>query len=231
MSDKKKKAEQDGILESSEVLAQELTKAEHFLESNKKIVFIVGGVLAAAILIFIGGKFYLNSQNQLAQRDMFQAEYYFQMDSLNLALNGDGNYYGFLDIIDEYAMTDAANLANFYAGACYLKQGEFESALDHLKKFGADDFLIQARAYALIGDAYMEMGDYGSAANYYNKAANYNSNIDFSPVYLQKAALASEKDGDVKSALENYEAIVSKYYGVAEYQEAKKHAARLKGML
>ena len=42
---------------------------------------------------------------------MFQAVYYFEADSLDRGLNGDGNNLGFLDIIDEYGITDAANLS------------------------------------------------------------------------------------------------------------------------
>ncbi len=41
------------------------------------------------------GKLYLNNRNDEAQSQMYQAERYLEMDSLSLALNGDGNYLGF----------------------------------------------------------------------------------------------------------------------------------------
>jgi hypothetical protein len=56
---------------------------------------------------------------------MFQAVRYFESDSLNLALNGDGNNLGFLQIVEDYSGTKAGNLANYYAGVIYLKQGNF----------------------------------------------------------------------------------------------------------
>ncbi|WP_109832443.1 tetratricopeptide repeat protein [Reichenbachiella versicolor] len=231
MSDKKKNEEQEHIYDSSEALAQELSKAEHFVEQNKKLVLTIGSVIAAIILIFLGGKYYISSQNTIAQQELFQAVYYFEADSLDLALNGDGNNYGLLDIVSEYGMTDAANVASFYAGTAYLKQGDFESALEYLNKFSSSDYLVQARAYSLIGDAHMELGDFGKAASMYEKAAGYNANKEFSPIYLQKAAIANERNGDAKAALANYESIVSDFFGATEYQDAKKHAARLRGLL
>ena len=50
-------------------------------------------------------------------------------DSMNLALNGDGNIYGFLKIIDKYGSTNAGNLAKFYAGRILIGNGEFEKGL------------------------------------------------------------------------------------------------------
>lgn len=231
MSDKNQKEEQDGVFESSEVLAQELSKAEQFVEENKKLVFTIGGAIAVVILGFVLGKYYISSQNETAQKELFQAVYYFESDSLNLALNGDGNNYGLLDIIDEYGMTEAANVANFYAGTAYLKQGDFDAALEHLGSFSSSDYLVQARAYSLMGDTYMELGDFDKAANYFEKAASDNPNKEFSPIYLQKAAIANEKGGDAKAALSNYEMILSDYFGATEYNDAKKHAARLKGLM
>lgn len=55
------------------------------------------------------------------------------MDSVNLALNGDGMNWGFLRVIDKYGGTKAGNLANFYAGDCYIKLNENEKAIKYLK--------------------------------------------------------------------------------------------------
>ena len=82
---------------------------------------------------------------------MFQAIYYFEADSLDLALNGDGNKLGFKDISEEYAITQAGNLANFYAGAAYLKQGKFKLALIYLNDFSSDDLLGRIFSSFCIG--------------------------------------------------------------------------------
>lgn len=233
MTKKRKTTEDhsDNLFENPEALAEQLGRSEQFIEQNKKVVFGIGSVLLAILVAFVLGKYYLGSQNENAQRDLFQAVYYFEADSLGLALNGDGNNYGFLEIIDEYAMTDAANLANFYAGATYLKMGDFDNAIRYLSDFSASDFLVQARAYSLIGEAHMELGNFTEAANFFEKAANYNANKEFSPTYLEKAAIANETSGNLQGALDNYQSILDEYFGVPEYQNAKKHAARLKGLL
>lgn len=217
------------ILENPEALAGQISKTEEFVTKNKGLVFGVGAVLALIVAGFFGYQYYKNSQNTKAQNEMFQAVHYFESDSLDLALNGDGNNLGFLDIIEEYGVSDAANLANFYAGAAYLKKGNYESAIEYLENFSADDLLVQARAYSLIGDAHMEKGDYEKAASFYKKAARYEPNKYFSPRYLLKAALAYEKNNNSEAAIEAYDTIINKYWDSNEFQTAKKYKARLTG--
>jgi len=172
----KKEEHKHELLENPEALKEKLEGAENWIEQNPKIV--VG--IAAAILILVGGYFafnyYKNNQDVLAQKEMFQAVYYFEADSLDKALNGDGNNLGFLQIIDEFGITDAANLANYYAGVTYLKQGKYELARLYLEDFSASDLLIQARAYCLVGDSFMEEEKYDDAAKFYSKAANHKPN-------------------------------------------------------
>lgn len=223
----KKEEHKHELLENPEALKEKLAGAENWLESNPKIVIGV----ALAILLTVGGyfgfQFYKNSQNEQAQNEMFQAVFYFEADSLDKALNGDGNNLGFLAIIDDYGITDAANLANYYAGVCYLKQGKFELARLYLEDFSSSDLLVQARAYSLLGDTYMEEQKYEDAAAYYKKAANYKPNKYFSPAYLMKEALAYEKLNENDKAREAYEKIINQYWDSDEYQEAKKLKARL----
>jgi TolA-binding protein len=223
----KKEEHKHELLENPEALKERLEGAENWIEQNPKTV--VG--IAAAILIIVGGYFafnyYKNNQNEIAQSEMFQAVYYFEADSLDKALNGDGNNLGFLQIMDEFGITDAANLANYYAGVSYLKKGNFEAARLHLEDFSSNDLLIQARAYSLIGDSYMEEANYDEAARYYNKAANYKPNKFFSPGYLMKEALAYEKLNQNEKARETYDKIITQYWESEEYQNARKYKARL----
>ncbi len=222
-----KKEENKELLENPEVIKQKLEGAEHWIEENPKIVF---GLLGAIVLI-IGGYFgyrhWIGSQDDQAQKDMFQAIRYFEADSLNLALNGDGNNLGFLQIIDDYSMTDAGKLANFYVGFIYLKQGKFKPAILYLEDFKAKDLLVQARAYSLIGDAYMELKEYEKAVTYYNQAADYKPNKFFSPAYLMKAAIAYEKLNQNEKARQVYQKIIDQYWDSNEFQEARKAKARL----
>jgi TolA-binding protein len=224
-----KKKEKEELLESPEALAEKLEGAEHWLEENSKLVFGVAGVALLIVAGYFGFNYYKSSQDAQAQKEMFQAIYYFEADSLSQALNGDGNNLGFIDIIDEYKYSDAANLAHFYAGVAFLKQGKYEAARLYLQDFKSKDLLVQARAYSLIGDAYMEEEKFNDAVTYYNKAANYKPNKFFTPAYLMKAALAYEKLNQTEKAKEVYDKIINQYWESSEYQNARKFKARLEG--
>lgn len=225
----KKEEHKHELLENPEAIKETLIDAETWMERNPKTIVGIG----LAVLLVVGGYFgfqyYKNSQNEEAQREMFQAVYYFEQDSLDLALNGDGNNLGFKEIIEEFGITDAGRLANYYAGVIHLKQGRYEAARLHLEDFSSDDLLVQARAYSLIGDTYMEEGKYEDAAKYYNKAAGYKPNKYFSPGYLLKEALAYEKLNQNDKAIEVYDRIINEFWESAEYQTARKFKARLGG--
>lgn len=223
----KKEEHKHELLENPEALKEKLAGAENWMESNPKTVF---GLMIAVLLIvggYFGFHYYKESQNKLAQKEMFQAVFYFEADSLDQALNGDGNNLGLLAIIDDYGITEAANLANYYAGVAYLKQGKFELARLYLEDFSSSDLLVQARAYSLVGDTYMEENNYADAATYYGKAANYKPNRYFSPAYLMKEALAYEKLNQNDKAKETYEKVITQYSESGEYQNARKFKARL----
>ena len=227
---KKKEEKGSDLLENPAVLAEKLTKTEQFLEQNRKIVIAVIGGLAVIVSAFFLYRYYVSNQDNQAQIDMFQAVYYFEADSLQKALNGDGNNYGFLDIIDSYSITKTGNLANYYAGVSYLKLGEFQKAIDYLSSFSSDDLVVQSRAYSLIGDAYMELGDYHEAAGYYERAADHKPNQYVSPLYLIKAATAYEKLTDFEKAAGCYGNIIDKYPESSEFNNARKQKARLEGL-
>ena len=106
-----KKSDQNELIENPEVLAEKIVPGEDFLKSNSKIL---AGVLAVAVVLIGGILFFqynTQQQNEKAQAEMFQAVYFFEQDSVDFALNGDGINKGFLNIIESYPRTDAANLA------------------------------------------------------------------------------------------------------------------------
>lgn len=225
-----KKAHQNDLLENPEVLADRIEKGEDFLKKNSKIL---AGVLAAAVVLIGGILFFqINTQNQneKAQAEMFQAVYFYEQDSIEFALNGDGINKGFLTIVEDYPRTDAANLAHFYIGSIYLSQKDFQNALTHLEDFSADDYLVQSKAYSLIGDANLELGNIDEAISQYTKAARTNENKFTTPKYLAKLAVAQEEAGKVEDAIKTYTEIEEKYYESFEFAIARKHKARLEGL-
>jgi TolA-binding protein len=223
----KKEEHKHELLENPEALKEKLGGAEKWMEQNPKVIIGLTAIILLAVGGYFGFDYYKKTQNAEAQREMFQAVFYFEADSLDKALNGDGNNLGFLAIIEDYGITDAANLANYYTGVCYLKQSKFELARLYLEDFSSDDLLVQARAFSLVGDTYMEEENFEDAARYYSKAANYEPNKYFSPGYLMKAALAYEKLNQNDMAKEAYDKIITLYWDSEEYQNARKLKARL----
>lgn len=206
---KKKVEHHDSGFESVE---QALTRSEQYIEENKKSLSIIVSV----IVLVVGGyllynKMILTPKELDAQSQIFRAEQYFEADSFQLALEGDGDALGFIEIIDEYSMTNTANLAQYYAGICYLRLGEYDNAIEHLKSFDSNDKMVSVIALGAIGDAYVELGDYKEAISFFEKASSKNKNDLTSAIYLKKLGLTYEATENYQKAVEAYERIKKLY--------------------
>lgn len=220
----KKKETGKGI----ENVEQTLTKTEQFLEQNYKPLLYVLIGLVAVVGIFWLLKMYSGKKNDEAKSQMFMAEQYFGQDSLKLALNGDGNNLGFIDISDQYKMTKSGKLANFYAGACLVHLGQFEEAINYLNKYTLKDDLLAPEAKGLIGDANVELGNTDEGIKYYLEAADMADNSFHTPIYLMKAGMMYESNGKYAEALGLYEKIQDKYPESTEGKSIDKYIARVK---
>lgn len=208
-----------------------LTRTEHFLENNYKTLLTILGILVAVVGLAWLGRMYLNNRNQEAQSQMYQAEKYLEMDSLNLALNGDGNYLGFLDIANDYKYTSAGNLARYSAGICYLHLGNYEEAIEFLEKYSKKDKLIGSLSIGATGDAYVELGDFEKGISKYVEAAEYADNSFNTPLYLMKAAELYELQSNYDDALRLYERIRNDYPESTEGTTIDKYIARVKVLM
>jgi len=207
---------------------QTLTRTEQFLEENYKTLLTVLAVIVVIVGIGWLGKIYLNKRNDEAQSQMYQAERYLEMDSLNLALNGDGNYLGFLDIAKSYKLTQSGNLALYSAGICYLHLGQYQDAIDFLKKYSKKDKVIGSLAIGATGDAFVELGDVDKGISKYIEAADYAKNSFNTPLFLMKAGELYELNGNYPAALKLYERIESEYPESTEGSTIDKYIARAK---
>jgi len=208
-----------------------LSKTEQFIENNQKLLSIIIGVIIILILGYFGyQKLYITPLEKEAKAQMYMAEIYFSKDSVDLALYGDGNYLGFLDIIDEFGASKPGKLANYYAGICFLKKGEFENAIDYLKKFTLKDRMIAPMAAGAIGDAYLELKDYKKAVSYYMEAAEKDDNSFTTPVFLLKAGKVYEIEKEYKKAVSAYERILNDYGMSMEARNIEKDIARAREM-
>lgn len=221
----KKTAQEDNLQE----LESALTKTERFIEENQKIISIVVGAIVIVVAGYLAfNKFYLQPKEKEALSQMFMAENYFEKDSFNLAINGDGNYLGFLDIIDDYGITKSANRAKYYAGISYLHMGQYEEAIDYLKKFKTSDLLLAPVKEGAIGDAMLELGKKEDALSQYKKAYSESENELTTPVYKMKAASLLESMNKYADALKLYEEIKKDFPESAEAATIDKYIARVK---
>jgi predicted negative regulator of RcsB-dependent stress response len=170
------------------------------------LALVVGGWLAYKYLI-------QQPKEKKAAEALFKAEEYFRMDSLNMALKGDGQFPGFEKVAKDYSSTKAGNLAKFYAGVVYLKQGDAKKAADMLDDFDTDAAQIKARAEKLLGDAYADQGKNKEALAQYKKAAtSFEADDAISSEYLFMAAYFADKVmNNKKEAIDLYKQLKKKY--------------------
>lgn len=213
-------------------LGEQFSKAEGFVTENRKSLLIIGGTIVALVLIYFGYQtFIMAPREKEAAEQMFMAERYFEQDSLDKAINGDGNFPGFQEIVDEYGSTKAGNLAKYYLGFAYLRKGQYEQAAESLTEFSSSDEVLSALALSGVADAYLELNNVEEAISYYKKASAKSKDEFTSPIILMKLGMAYENNGDAKKAVETYTKIKTEYVESAEAKDIDKFIARASAKL
>ena len=214
-------------------IASAIGRVEAFIMRNSRSLLTALGVVIIVVGGFFGYKYLVAvPRMEKASAMMFAAEQQFAQDSFKLALNGDGNFAGFLQVIEKYGSTGTGNVARHYAGICYLRLGQYQEALDYLTQYkgSTDDVpsaLLAAQNYGLRGDVYVQMGDYAEAAKSYEKAVATSSDPLTAPYYLKKACEVYEKLGDNAKALAAYEAVEVDYPTSMEARDIQKYIGRI----
>ena len=204
-----------------------LSKTEQYIEDNQKsLMIIIGSIVGIIVLFNVYQKFYIEPLEKDAQIEIYMAELYFQKDSFNLALNGDGQYLGFLDVASDYSSTKVGNLASYYAGICYLQTGDYQNAIEYLEDFSSDDIILYSLALGCAGDAYMELGKTDNAKDSYENAIKNSNNEFTAPRYMMKLAMIHEINGDYEEALDLYQSIKKDFKGSQQGSEIDKYISR-----
>lgn len=221
-------AKHSATAEVFSALDEGASKSEQWVSRNQNYILGVIGVIAVAVLAYLAYmQFIIKPKEESAANEMFYPQQYFdqalvsttEKDSLyNLALNGSEGKYGFLDIIDEYSGTKAANLANYSAGMSYLNTQQYESAIKHLENFSSDDAVLGALAQGGIGDAFMQLGQPEDALSFYERAFAHNANEYTTPLFLYKAGITALELGNNESALKYFERVKEEFSTSTEAQ-------------
>ncbi len=198
------------------------------IKKNQKVLIAALIGIVVGVAGFFGYKEFIQKPNEeKAAAALFRAERWFEIDSLNYVINGDGQNDGALAVVNKFGSTDAGNLAHYYLGMSYLRIGEFDNAVTHLNKFSGKNTPFEYLAYGNLGDAYMELEQMDKGIDAYVKAAGNKDDLFITPLYLLRAGLASQKAGKNEDAIKYFQKIKSEYPNSLQGRDIEKHLATL----
>ena len=203
-----------------------LTGAGKWIEDNANLIsWIVCGIAVVVIGVIAINNYVIKPHAQEASNENAKAEAYFMAGDFDKALKGDdAECIGFEAIADEYKHYQQGKLAALYAGICYYQLGEYEDAAKYLKKFSAKDLTIDPAASQLLGDAYVELGEYSKAASAFEAAAKSGNEL-IAPMSLKKAGIVYLEQGDKRAAKKAFEQVKADYPASTEAQDIDKYIA------
>ena len=205
-----------------------LDTIQAFYENNKQTINTVTTVILVVVVGFFAyTRLYKGPNEEKAATALSYPQLYFQADSLNLALNGDGQHIGFTKIAKKYDGTSAGNLATYYEGICYLKMGDFKNAIKSLKDFNGKGTVLAYQAWGVLGEAYMDNGESAKAIESFKKATGDKNDILTTPMYLYQLGIAYEMGGNANDAKAAFKRIRDEYPRSMQAREIDKELARL----
>lgn len=242
----KTKAERETELEKDSTTAEVFntldegaSRTEAWVEKNQKAILGVIGLVAVLVIgYFVYHEYVQKPKEAEAMNEMYQAQEYWEQaltepakDSLyNLSLQGGEGKYGFIDIIDNYGGTDAANLAQYYAGMAYLSTNKYQEAIKHLDKFSSKDEMLAPLAKGAIGDAFVQLNQNEDALKYYEEAAKMRDNEFTSPRFLLKAGITAMALNQNDKATKHFKKILDDYPTSPEAAKAEIYTGRADAM-
>ena len=226
------------IKEQEALHNEALVKPEAFAMKYRKAIIIA---VAAIIIAVVGGFLYqayvAQPREDKASTALAKGQEYFDAEQFDKALKGDGTgYMGLLNIINDYSSTDAANLANLYAGLCYANLNKWNDAVKYLDAYSpADDAMVSPAAIAALGNAYAHINQLDKAIDNLEKAAEMadkqakdGANNSIAPTFYLQAGILLESQGKKDKALELYKKIKANYVNaqLVQSQEIDKYIER-----
>lgn len=217
---------------------QQFKKEDEQLENVNEVLGTTGqwiedhqnlllGIVAGVVVIVLGfialNNYVIKPKALEASNENAKAVEYFMQGDWEKALNGDdAECIGFEAIADEYAMYQQGELANLYAGICYYQMGQYEDAAAHIKKFSADDVMMDPASHQLLGDAYVQMGELEKAVKAFDAAAKSGNDL-IAPMSLKKAGLVYMELNDNAAAKKCFEQVRDNYPQSQEAQDIDKY--------
>ena len=209
-----------------------------FIKFKKQILIAVVAVIVVIVGLLLYKAYVQAPREDKASTALAKGQQYFNQEQFDKALNGDGaGYAGFVKIASDYSGTDAANLADLYAGLCYANLGKWAEAVTYLEQFSSKgDAMISPSAMAALGNAYANTGNVDKAISTLKKAADMadskaedGTNNSLAPTFLVQAAQLLESQNKNDEALKIYQDVKKKYVNaqVVQSSEIDKYIERV----
>lgn len=213
----KEELEQDMLLDT-------FSRAQSIYDQHKSAIIGAAIVVILAIGGSVGYYFYSASQESKAQQLMADATQAYLNKDYQTALNGSDQELtvGFKQIIDNYSITDAANLATYYAAVCEYNLGEPQQSISYLDEYTLPAGIMGVGPITFRGVVLTDLGKYGKAAQAYVKAAEWDKNDSTSPYNYLEAAKAYREAGDKEQAKKYAQLVLDKYSESPQSTEAQK---------
>lgn len=204
-----------------------LLNMQSWYEKNKKLINTIATVVLVGLVAVIGWRFLNAGKEEKAATQMSFAQRYFEMDSLQKALNGDGQHQGFKNVIKKYGGTKAGNLSKYYAGVISLRTGDFKNAVKYLDDFNGKGTILGRAAAGALGDAHMELGATKKGIEAYEEAASDKEDEILTATYLQRLGMAYEMNKQPEKAKEAYKRVRDEYPTSSQARDIDRYLARL----
>ena len=203
MASNKNKENEKNIVEN---LNEHLTGAEQYIEKKKKVIFWIVGIIIACGAFVLAYLFIFRNPRLNKSFEEYA----------NVELKALGNdsiaTLEYMKVADKYGNNGGGTLAALHAGENLYQQGDYKKAAKYLEKFSTDDAIMQANAYRLLGDCYVNLDDYNKAIKYFDKAiSRSNGNPQITPGVLMKKAAIYDEQKKYDEALKCYEEIQTEY--------------------
>lgn len=217
------RVQDDEVIDQDEVIYEEEKVAEgdgssaatppkSFQEKYRNLLLVGGVAIVAIVGYFIYNWSQRDKVNKEALESMIMPVLYYEQDSMNKAINGDGQSTTLSEIVDGYGGSAAGNLARYYMGTAYLKLGNLDEGIESLEEYKKGRSMVSAAAYGSLGYAYEQKGEFEEAAKNYREAARTpKENMYSTPFYLMHAARNLESANQNEEALELYKEIKEKF--------------------
>jgi tetratricopeptide (TPR) repeat protein len=158
-------------------------------------------IIAVAIIVIAAGAWFYQKAHQARARNasisLGEAQQAVEAGNYALAQSN-------LDkIVNRYGSTESGRQAQLLLAKVYYEKGQYQQGIQTLQKLvAANDELVQAQAYNLMGAGYEQSGKFAEAADAYRKAADAASGTGDRDTFLANAARALTSAGKTAEAKE-----------------------------